>query len=174
MSGCCWPSCIGSTSTPESVLRFWFWLLDLCMDWHQHTSENFYIHTSSRVPRGHVIGLLAILHRRLKTKGDRALAIVTPRLWYSLPLSMRSVVAVGHTAKTKNFLIFMFYVLAICCEALWTFSWKMLCNYILLTLLALIDMCCCHLCPNIAGILKLQSRMFSWHDLHAHSLITCM
>lgn len=55
-----------------------------------------------------MIGLLAILHRRLKTKGDRALAIVTPRLWYSLPLSMRSVVAVGHTAKTKIFLIFMF------------------------------------------------------------------
>lgn len=108
MSGCCWPSCIGSTSTPESVLRFWFWLLDLCMDWHQHTSENFYIHTSSRVPRGHVIGLLAILHTRLKTKGDRALAMVTPRLWYSLPLSLRSVVVVGHTAKTSFFLFLCF------------------------------------------------------------------
>lgn len=107
----------------ESVLRFWFWLLDLCMDRHQHTSENFYIHTSSTVPWGHVIGLLAVLHTRLKTKGDRALAMVTPRL----PLSLRSVVVVRHTAKI-SFFFKIFNVLAICCEALWTFSWKMLYN----------------------------------------------
>ena len=35
-------------------------------------------------------GLLAVQHTRLKTNGDRAFATVSPSLWNSLPLSLRS------------------------------------------------------------------------------------
>lgn len=36
-------------------------------------------------------GLVVVQHTRLKTKGDRAFVSVAPRLWNSLPLSLRSV-----------------------------------------------------------------------------------
>ncbi|XP_070401669.1 uncharacterized protein C7orf50 homolog isoform X1 [Nothobranchius furzeri] len=49
-------------------------------------------YTPSRSLRSNDQSLLVVQRTRLKTKGDRSSAAVAPRLWNSLPLSLRSVV----------------------------------------------------------------------------------
>ncbi|KAF7647787.1 hypothetical protein LDENG_00166430 [Lucifuga dentata] len=36
-------------------------------------------------------GLLSVPHSRLKTKGDHAFEVMTPKLWNSLPLDLKAV-----------------------------------------------------------------------------------
>uniref|UniRef100_A0AAX7T0J0 NADH dehydrogenase [ubiquinone] iron-sulfur protein 5 n=1 Tax=Astatotilapia calliptera TaxID=8154 RepID=A0AAX7T0J0_ASTCA len=47
-------------------------------------------------------GLLIIHHTKWRVKGDRAFATVAPRLWSSLPLSIRSVDSVASFKKTTK------------------------------------------------------------------------
>uniref|UniRef100_A0A669EE25 Reverse transcriptase domain-containing protein n=1 Tax=Oreochromis niloticus TaxID=8128 RepID=A0A669EE25_ORENI len=51
-------------------------------------------------------GLLVVPHTRLKTKGDRAFVSVAPRLWNSLPLSLRSVDSVMSFKKQLKTYLF--------------------------------------------------------------------
>ncbi|KAF7213304.1 transcript variant X2, partial [Nothobranchius furzeri] len=56
-------------------------------------------YTPSRSLRSSDQSLLVVQHTRLKTKGDRSFAAVAPRLWNSLPLSLRSVDSVVSLKK---------------------------------------------------------------------------
>nr|XP_054596020.1 uncharacterized protein LOC129163078 [Nothobranchius furzeri] len=56
-------------------------------------------YTPSRSLRSSDQSLLVVQRTRLKTKGDRSFAAVAPRLWNSLPLSLRSVDSVDSFKK---------------------------------------------------------------------------
>uniref|UniRef100_A0A669CLJ3 Reverse transcriptase domain-containing protein n=1 Tax=Oreochromis niloticus TaxID=8128 RepID=A0A669CLJ3_ORENI len=71
-----------------------------------YISELLHPYIPSRSLRSCDQGLLAVQHTRLKTKGDKAFVTVAPRLWNSLPLSLRSadsVVAFKKQLKTHLF-----------------------------------------------------------------------
>ena len=58
-----------------------------------YLSELSHYYNSSRLLRSSSQNLLAVPKSRLKTYGDRAFSVhvVAPRLWYQLPLELRSV-----------------------------------------------------------------------------------
>ena len=55
-----------------------------------HISELLKYHTSERKLRSSSQHLLATPKARLKTYGERAIAVAAPRLWNSIPLELRS------------------------------------------------------------------------------------
>lgn len=71
-----------------------------------YLSELLLSYHPSRSLRSCDQGLLAVPHTRLKTKGDRAFVSVAPRLWNSLPLSLRSVDSVMSFKKQLKMYLF--------------------------------------------------------------------
>ncbi len=59
-------------------------------------------HSPGRSLRSSDIDLLTNLWTRLKTRGDRAFCVVAPRLWNSLPLSLRTMCSVESLKKTPK------------------------------------------------------------------------
>ncbi len=56
-----------------------------------YLSDLLRCHNPSRALRSGILGVLAVRRSRLKHRGDRAFAIAGPKLWNSLPGSIRMV-----------------------------------------------------------------------------------